>query len=129
MTEVLHMLHPLDTQVGELGSTVRLGDKWLSRVTHDPNLILCVCSDRCESPQTCSDPLSESCGVCTRSGKATVVSSGYGAFQDVPAKLLEHEHELRSRQYSGLRDSMTKAYGSSFNEGSEVTVIVYERLV
>lgn len=119
------MLHSLDVEPGDLGSTVRKGLKWAE--TEGVSLVLCVCSDRCRDAYLCDNPAAPSCSVCDRQGRAVVVACWYGAMRDVPARLIECEHEERSRQYSGLLASMRKAYGPEFSEDETVTVLVYRR--
>jgi len=50
-----------------------------------------------------------------------------GKFREIPAYLLQFEHEKRSREYGGLYLSMRKAYPLDFNEASFVTVPMYTR--
>jgi hypothetical protein len=108
----LHMLHSLDTPVREYGVTVRLGDKWAKIASEDQDIELCVC----DPPDTH-----------TIQGQGTIVEVWHGSFADVPARLIEQEHEIRSRQFSGLYDSMKKAYGDKIDLDSEVTVLKYLR--
>lgn len=106
--KTLHMLHSLDLKPGETGTTVRLGDKW--NVPPNTPLELCVCVPYCHIE-----------------GYGATVSTWMGRFKDVPACLIENEHELESRRYSGLKASMERAYGNLFNEDSVVTVLSYQR--
>lgn len=126
---VMHMLHSLDCAPGEVGSTVRLGTKWLDKVADAPFLVLCVCSDRCLDSVCYNNPEGRTCENCSREGTGEVLEVWSGKFFDIPARLIEMEHEVRSRLYSGLKASMTKAYQSDFNEDSLVTVVTYERWV
>lgn len=105
----LHMLHTLDTNVGELGVTIRRGLKWYN----DDNefLELCVCVPKCEIK-----------------GVGKVEFREKFLFKDIPARYLEYEHESRSRLYSGCLESMKKAYGENFTEDTEVTVLGYTRI-
>jgi len=119
------MLHDLEVDVGQKGSTVRLGTKWLN--TRNAELILCVCSDRCAGG-SCDDPNGTSCVNCTRVGTAKTIFTWYGIFRDIPARTIEYEHERRSRKYGGLVESMRKAYGDMFNEWSPVVVMIYRRM-
>jgi hypothetical protein len=123
---VLHSLHTIDVEPGEIGVTVRLGDKWYD--AHG-EIVLCVCSARCLDSFTCDKPADYiECDNCSRVGRAQVVETVFCRFGDVPARLIEHEHEERSRLYSGLLASMRKAYGDEFGEEDEVTVLVYRRI-
>ena len=122
------MLHSLDVAVTDTGSTVRSGFKWAD-LKRGEVFELCVCTRErvgtgTENP-TGADDYTETHDV---QGKGKVEFLWFGYFKDIPAKLLSYEHELRSREYWGLFDSMRKAYGTDFGESSPVTVIVYERV-
>jgi hypothetical protein len=108
----LHMLHSLDCEVGQNGTTVRRGDKWAGMQPGD-HIELCVCTRDPESHDV--------------QGEAMVLGAWEGVFRDVPAWAIEHEHEVRSRMYSGLLASMHKAYGPEFSENERVTVLLYRR--
>jgi len=112
MTRTLHMLHTLDADVGSPASTVRNGFKWADAGL-DEELELCVCT---RDPETHDVQ-----------GTGTVLETWFGRFCDIPARYLRFEHEIRSREYNGLLDSMRKAYGGEFSENSPVTVLVYRR--
>lgn len=118
---VLHMLHPLECSVGALGVTVRNGPKWADFVKPGDKIILCVCT---------RDPNFEPPTGDTHehAGTAEVVSADIYMFRDVPARLIELEHEVSSRMYSGLYNSMKRAYGPSFRQTDIVTVLTYRRL-
>jgi hypothetical protein len=107
------MLHSLDAGLGATASTVRNGFKWADLEERE-QIELCVCT---RDPETHDVQ-----------GTGVVLALWFGYFKDIPARLLKYEHEVRSREYSGLLDSMRKAYGDTFNEVSPVTVIVYRRI-
>ena len=67
------------------------------------------------------------CKNCTIQGTGAVYDTWVGRFFDIPARLLQWEHEERSRSYLGLRDSMGKAYPDAFAENSYVTLVMYKR--
>lgn len=113
----LHMLHSLDCAVGCLGSTVRKGNKWADAM--GLTLELCVCTPYLEAGDETTDHEIQGHGI--------VTDIWSGLFKDVPARYLEHEHEVRSRQYSGLLDSMRKAYGPEFSETDQVVILIYFR--
>ena len=50
-----------------------------------------------------------------------------GRFAELPARLLQWEHDKTSRDYAGLVASMTKAYGDQFAEHQFVTMVIYRR--
>src|SRR5258708_20229372 len=115
---VLHMLHSLDVEPGNSGSTVRKGPKWSDAMGQD--LALCVCTHRQTDTYACPEEDIQ--------GHGKVFGVWYGKFVDIPARYLQIEHVVRSRQYIGLLDSMRKAYGDSFSEQDEVTVLLYNRI-
>jgi len=106
------MLHSLDVAAGDTGSTVRLGFKWAD-LKKGEIIELCVCT---RDPETHDVQ-----------GKGKVEQLWFGYFREIPAYLISFEHELRSRVYWGLYDSMRFAYGDEFGEWSPVTVIIYDR--
>lgn len=109
----LHMLHTLDAEVGEFTSTVRNGFKWAD-LKQGEQIELCVCLP---TPQDH-----------VVSGIGKVFQLWFGKFSDIPARLIANEHEVRSRSYYGLLDSMKKAYGQEFNGSNPVIVIEYLRV-
>lgn len=110
----IHMLHMLETNVGEVGVTVRLGLKWNNLVNVGDWVALCVCLPTPDDHHL--------------AGIGKVVELWTGAFTNIPARLLEQEHEISSRNYSGLFNSMKKAYGTTFSDSSVVTIVAYERV-
>lgn len=124
MARILHMLHPLDAQTGELASTVRRGLKW-GDLEVGERLILCVCSSFCRDPETCNNVSQPQCQVCVRTGEGVIERLWIGNFCDIYARDLRYEHEERSRNYNGLLESMTKAYGEEFTEEDIVVVVTY----
>lgn len=112
MRRIMHMLHSLDIEVGDLASTVRSGFKWADLEAGE-DFDLCVCTRDPETHEV--------------QGAGHVWDLWFGFFKDVPARLLSVEHEKRSREYTGLLASMRKAYGEDFHEGRPVTVVIYRR--
>lgn len=110
------MLHTLDAQVGEYTSTVRNGFKWAD-LKEGEQIELCVCTR-----------VDESFSIHEPSGIGQVHLLWFGRFKDIPARWIANEHEVRSRMYGGLLDSMKKAYGENFDEESPVTVVNYLRV-
>lgn len=109
------MLHSLDCEVGQQGSTVRKGNKWADAM--GLTIELCVCL-----PTDSGDGIAHEV-----QGHGVVTDIWTGLFKDVPARYLEFEHEIRSRQYSGLLESMRKAYGPEFDGGEQVVILTYFR--
>jgi hypothetical protein len=111
--KTLHSLHAVEVVPGEVGVTLRLGEKWFK--TKDGETIeLCECS---------ADNTTH-----TVVGHAEIVGRWYGMFTYLPARLIEKEHEISSRMYSGLLKSMRRAYGQDFNEESNCTALSYKRI-
>lgn len=162
---VLHMLHELESDPGDMSTSVRLGFKW-AEAGEGQGLFLCVCSAPCEDPDLCGRvfferaveyqelhdgfaagreqvfrlPLPDTedgkqdltfalwvCANCELRGTGAIFDTWVGRFFDIPARLLQYEHEERSRSYLGLRESMGKAYPDAFAENSYVTIILYKR--
>ena len=115
---ILHMLHSLDCKVGEIGVTARNGSKWSDALGQI--IALCVCTHRQTDTYTCPEEDIQ--------GHGKVISVWRGSFSAIPARLIEHEHELESRGYSGLLHSMRRAYGEAFSENNDVVVLTYERI-
>ena len=109
----MHMLHSLDVEPSQNGSTVRKGFKWADLIEGEL-LELCVCT---KDPETHDVQ-----------GTGYVWELWFGRFEDIPARLLRWEHELRSREYNGLLASMRHAYGRDFSESDPVTVVLYRRI-
>ena len=109
----LHMLHSLDIAVMDYGTTVRKGSKWEDLAPNE-QFELCVCTRNPETHDV--------------KGIGRAVALWYGQFREIPARMLVNEHEIASRDYWGLFDSMRRAYGDDFNEADAVTVIEYQRM-
>ena len=109
---VLHMLHKLDVSVGEETSTVRNGFKWADLKIGE-EIELCVCYPTPQDHHIV--------------GVGAITNLWFGYFSDVPSRLIANEHEIRSRSYFGLLESMRKAY-PGFTEFNPVTVVSYERI-
>lgn len=108
----LHNLHPVDIGPGESGVTVRRSEKW-ANVT--PGEALEIYS---------GDIINQ-----VKVGEGKIVSVMSCKFYEIPARLVEMEHEKSSRTYSGLLESMKRAYNEpKFKESDQVVVIAYERL-
>jgi hypothetical protein len=115
------MLHSLDVAVGDDATTVRNGFKWAD-LEQGEHIELCVCK---QVEGMLDGTIDEIHDV---QGEGKVERLWFGRFHQIPAWYLQFEHELRSREYGGLYDSMRKAYGNDFGENSPVTVILYERV-
>ena len=118
---ILHSLHEVEVDPGMVGSTVRKGMKWANALP-GTKLDLCECASSCYA----KDHVEER--DCIVVGVGEVTDQWFGTFKDIPARLIENEHEKLSRLYSGLLHSMKRAYGKEFSENSSVTIITYKRL-
>jgi len=47
-------------------------------------------------------------------------------FRNLPAKVIDLEHDRRARTYSGLLKGMREAYGEDFSENEYVTVVFFK---
>jgi hypothetical protein len=112
------MLHPLDVKVGDLGSTCRRGDKWAESFGEE--IALCVCKQRQTAEYACPPS--------SIVGQAKVLGIWQGTFFEIPARYLVFEHEVSSRSYGGLMQSMRKAYGKDFVDSERITVVLYRRI-
>jgi hypothetical protein len=118
---VLHSLHKVEVDPGEVGSTVRKGNKWAS-ATPGTKLDFCECASSCYA----DDHVEER--DCIIVGVGEVTDQWFGTFKNIPARVIENEHEALARLYSGLLYSMRRAYGEDFSEEELVTVVTYKRL-
>lgn len=121
MTRVLHNLHKVEIDPGTYGSTVRKGSKWADAVP-GTKIDLCECASSCLAANHVEER------DCIVVGVGEVAGLWHGKFYDIPAKMIEHEHEKLSRQYSGLLFSMRRAYGQDFQEHDDVVILTYERM-
>jgi hypothetical protein len=96
--------------VGINGHKVKVPLKWLTAKDGTPLTLAIWC-----------------CANCSVKGSGSVEATWVGRFHDIPARLLRMEHEVRSRAYDGLFESMQKAYGKGFGEANYVTVVLYRR--
>ncbi len=106
--------HDFDVEVGEVGVTLRRGDKWF-KVPAGTQLLLIRRDGSGDSAQE---------GV---QGTGEVVGHWYGRLMDLPARVIEKEHEPSSRLYTGLLASLRRAYGE-IAEQEMFTALVYRRL-
>lgn len=108
---VLDNLHKIDIEPGQIGVTVRRGHEWRARVSKGQSINLQETID----------------GKSTIVGMGKVQSFWWGAFIEIPARLVEFSHKERCRTYSGLLAVMRQVY-ETFDEYEEVTAFSYVRL-
>ena len=120
--QTLDNLHTIDIQLGEVGTTVRLGSKWAARLSVGEKFRLQESLFREHGAD--GSPILESTIV----GAGQVTKMWQGKFEDIPFWVIEAEHDESSRSYEGLRESMERAYGEDkFNVASHVTALSYIR--
>ena len=106
----LHNKHELDVAVGQSSFTVRYGNKWRDTPIGAQIELFVTRND-----------------ITNLEGAAVVEGVTIMKFRDIPAKLIETQQEASARVYSGLLESMRRAYGSDFSEDSEVICLAYKR--
>lgn len=108
----LAAVHKFNVLEGSNYTTVRRGLRWAESEVGDPvELVI-------------QDPVNREAFAVI--GMGSILSlEVIDKFRDIPARCLEQEHELSSRTYSGLIESMRRAYGSVFDENDTVTVVTY----
>lgn len=57
--------------------------------------------------------------------KIVILDTEIHRFRDLPARVLDKEHDERACTYSGLLKGMREAYGESFHEDEYVTVVYF----
>lgn len=121
--QLKNVQHDFETPVGETGVTIRKGFKW-ALVPASTQLELW----RCERPHTGICPIADGdySGPCAQQGTGRVVGHWVGQLKDLPARIIEQEHEEKSRAYSGLLFSLKRAYGQ-VSDGDYVTALFYVR--
>jgi len=137
--QLKNVQHDFETPVGEVGVTVRRGFKW-AMVATSTQLELW----RCERPHagdcpeimpvlqvhTDLQPVAEDIPgavFCSKQGTGRVVGHWVGQLKDLPARIIEQEHEAESRTYSGLMHSLRRAYGPQLSDVHYVTALFYMR--
>lgn len=108
----LAAVHKFNVLEGSDYTTVRRGTRWAASKIGDPvELVI-------------QDPANREAYAVIGMGSILGIEV-IKKFRDIPARVLEREHELSSRIYSGLLESMQRAYGSVFKDTDEVTVVSY----
>lgn len=118
MAVTLHSIHPYDSMVGAMATTVRRGEKWFNE--GDRELDLCHCQQQ-GSYQ--GEPLI----VHEVVGTARIINRVLMQFRHLTDRMVADEHEESSRTVAGLLESMRRAYGDEFGEDEFVTVLRYWR--
>jgi hypothetical protein len=128
--QLKNVQHDFETPVGETGVTVRRGFKWASVATSTQLELW-----RCEVPHHGDCPVNSDAPEegedrnknCAKQGTGRVVGHWVGQLKDLPARIIEQEHEEKSRTYSGLMFSLRRAYGPQLSDNDYVTALFYIR--
>ena len=103
--------HGFDLTVGEVGVSVRYGNKWAVEQGFEFDLV-----------EQYSNPDHEDKVV----GRGRALGFWRGPFNELPGNLLNIEHNFDARNYHILKDMLSYSY-PDFTEESEVTALIYER--
>lgn len=124
LLQLKNVQHDFETPVGELGVTVRRGFKWAMVPMGTPLELW-----RCGEPHygVCPEIGQGGEYCCKQQGVGLVAGHWVGQLKDLPARVIEREHEAESRSYSGLLFSLRRAYGQDFSDGEYVTALFYVR--
>jgi hypothetical protein len=106
--------HEFDVEIGAIGVTLRKGFKWAN--VERGTLIDLYFQHSAE--KGLSDEFR---------GTARVVGHWVGQLKDLPARVIEMEHEASSRLYGGLLESLRRGYGS-VTESDYFTALFYQRV-
>lgn len=60
-----------------------------------------------------------------RKKKIVILDTEIYRFRELPARVIDKEHDGRARTYLGLLEGMREAYGDDFNEDEYVTVVYF----
>lgn len=128
MTQLKNVGHDFETRPGETGVTVRKGFKWAA-VENGTALELWRCDrpHQGDCPELDQRDPSDVKVFCAQQGTGRVVGHWVGQLKDLPARIIELEHEAKSRLYSGLVGSLARAYGK-LSDRHYVTALFYARL-
>jgi hypothetical protein len=115
--ETLHVsVAAIELPVDSIGVTVRRGRKWLDYVEEHTTINLCQCT-------TDADGNVEH----TIIGKGRIENCDMCDFREIPARIVEQEHCVDARTYSGLLAAMKRAY-PGFRGHEDVTWLQYRRI-
>jgi len=133
--QLKNVQHDFEVPIGEIGVTVRLGDKWFQAFRshiHDRDgfvVDLWQCPQGHSGECVATGPAnSDGTGVvCKFRGTAKIIGAWRGKLIHVPDTLLALEHEKSSRNFMGLLFSMRRAY-PNISSHDYVTALIYTRL-
>lgn len=103
----------------ELQVTVRVGEKW--RYSYDNQN-----SHPMAYVSICDEPHLGDCGDdCERLGIADFKGEWFGILGNIPAAVIEREHEPGCQTFSGLRQRLQEVYGSDVGNQTFVTALTF----
>lgn len=101
-------------------TTVRLGTKWNRFVENE---------GRGVEVWRCPEPHRGSCRKsdvdCEHVGGGVIEYKWVGPYSEIPARIVEAEHEPDSRTYDSLAETLRDIYGDSFDHHSTVTAMEF----
>ncbi|MDC1300025.1 hypothetical protein N8Z24_00805 [bacterium] len=108
--------HGFDTEVGEIGCTIRKGDKY-TKIPIGTTFEL----------YDCPTAHKDSCGWgCTKQGKGLMLGHWCGPWKDVPESLMKIEHNIKARDRAVCEQMLKVGYGS-IDPDDTVTAVIYLR--
>lgn len=110
--KLVNLKHDFEVGVGDIGVTLRRGVKWAGRPVGTKLQLV-----RHEDPEG---------KVEQEQGEGVIVGHWVGHLRDLPAVIIEKEHEATSRLYTGLLNSLRRAYGT-ISESEYFTALFYKR--
>ena len=119
MKRLMNIRHSFDLEVGDVGVTIRKGEKW-SKVAVGTELEL----------WNCVKGHKESCGEvgCKCEGKGKIVGSWVGELGKLPSSLLAIEHNKTAQNKETLKAMLLVGYGQ-VSDYDIITALIYERTV
>ena len=110
--ELKNLDHSFDISVGDIGVTIRLGNKWSLNPGEVFHLVEQYSNERKDEYV----------------GQGKSIGFWYGKFSELPEKLLQIEHNIEARNKEILYNMMKAGYGDQFDIDSHITALIYERV-
>ena len=117
MKDLKNINHTFDVAVGDVGCTIRKGDKW-SKEPVGEGIMLWNCSKGHDG---------KCLAGCKCEGTGVIVGSWTGKFGELPPSLVAIEHNRDARDMEVLREMMKAGYGE-INDSDLVTALIYYRI-
>lgn len=118
MKRLMNIRHTFDLEVGNVGVTIRKGEKW-SKIPIGTLLELMNCTQGHKN--TCEE------NGCSCEGYGKVLGHWVGEFQKLPLNLLSIEHNNKAKDMTILKEMMKIGYGS-IEDTDIITALIYERI-